>query len=348
MHSVYCSGRPVGECLMAGLLRYDDALWPNFLAILYVLTGYIAGLVLMLAANLPLNILGTLLFAHAMVIAAYLIHECAHNSLLRKNKYHRWLGEVLLWICGASYSHYDDVRHKHVRHHTDRADIVSFDYREKITAYPKLLKGIYVLEWLYIPAMDVLMHALVIILPFVKTNRKQRRLRVFCVLIIRGLFFIYLASLSPRILIFYPIAYLLFLSVMRFMDVQQHTYELFETLDSPRGAEAKLRDREFELANTYSNLLSVKHPWVNLLVLNFSYHNAHHQQPGTPWYQLPKLHQRLYGDDQQRILSFKDLLQSYHHYRLPRVLNADAINMPVKQMHEKFIGVDGVSFLTAH
>lgn len=333
--------------LMA-VLRYDDALWPNLLAILYVLAGYVGGLVLMLDASLLLNIPGIVLFAHAMVIAAYLIHECAHNSLMRKNKYHRWLGEVLLWICGASYSHYDDVRHKHVRHHTDRADIVSFDYREKITAYPRLLKCIYVLEWLYIPAMEVLMHVLVIILPFVKPNRKRRRLRVLSVLVLRVLFFSYLASFSLSILIFYTLAYLLFLTVMRFMDVHQHTYELFETLDSPRGAEAKLRNREFEHVNTYSNLLSVRHPWVNLLVLNFPYHNAHHQQPGTPWYQLPELHQQLYGAGQQQVLSFKDLLQSYHHYRIQRVLNADTINMPVKQMHAKFIGVDGVSFLTAH
>ena len=333
---------------MPSILRYDNAFWPNFIAGLYVLTGYIGGLAFMLTASLFLNIIGTLLFAHAMVIAAYLIHECAHNSMFRKNRYHRWLGECLLWICGASYSHYDDVRHKHVRHHTDRADIVSFDYRKKLSAYPKLLKLIYALEWLYVPAMEVVMHALVIFLPFVKSNRKQRRVRILLVLLIRSIFFIYLASISLRILIFYPVAYLMFLTIMRFMDVHQHTYELYETLDSKRGAEAKLHDREFEHNNTYSNLLSVQHPWVNLLVLNFPYHNAHHQQPGKPWYQLPKLHQQLYGDDQQQVLSFRDLLKSYHHYRLPRVLNADGINMPVKKMHEKFIGVDGVSFLTAH
>jgi len=302
----------------------------------------------MLADSLPQNILGTLFFAHAMVIAAYLIHECAHNSLFRKNRYHPWFGEILLWICGASYSQYEDVRHKHVRHHTDRADIVSFDYREKILAYPRLLKFIYILEWLYIPAMEVVMHLLVIILPFVKDNRKHRRKRIVTVLILRSVFFIYLSSISLKILLLYPLAYLMFLSVMRFMDVHQHTYELFETLDRPRGAEAKLHDREFEHANTYSNLLSIKHPWVNLLVLNFPYHNAHHLQPGKPWYQLPRLHKQLYGDDQQQVLCFTDLIKSYHRYRLQRVLNADAINAPVKKMGETFVGVDGVSFLTTH
>jgi fatty acid desaturase len=348
MQAVYCTGRPVGEFFMARFLRYDDALWPNVMAVVYVAAGYAGGLALMLADSLPQNIFGTLCLAHAMVIAAYLIHECAHNSLFRKNSHHKWLGEILLWVCGASYSQYEDVRNKHVRHHTDRADIVSFDYRERILAYPRLLKLIYVLEWLYIPAMEVTMHLLVIILPFVKARRKHRRMRVVTVLILRSTFFIWLSSISLKILLLYPLAYLMFLTLMRFMDVHQHTYELFETLDIPRGAEAKLRDREFEHLNTYSNLLSIKHPWVNLLVLNFSYHNVHHLQPGRPWYQLPGLHKELYGNDQRQVLCFTDLIKSYHRYRLQRVLNTDAINAPVKQLGEHFIGVDGVSFLTAH
>ena len=343
-----CTGRPAGKYLMAGFLRYEDAFWPNILALGYVISAYFGGLALMLSSVLLLNFFGAFLFAHAMVIAAYLIHECAHNSLFRKNRYHQWLGEALLWICGANYSDYVDVRHKHVRHHTDRADIVSFDYRNRITAYPKLLKLIYVLEWVYIPAMEIVMHVLVIILPFIKAERRQRQARILTVLILRSVFFIYLANISLSILFFYPLAYMLFLSVMRFMDVHQHTYELFETLDSPRGTEAKKRNRYFEQKNTYSNLLSIKHPWVNLLVLNFTYHNAHHQQSGKPWYQLPKLHQQLYGDDERQILTFKDLFKSYHFFRIQRVLNEDEVNTPVKQLHEKFIGVDGVSFLTTH
>lgn len=330
---------------MPGLLRYDDARLPNVLALAYVTLGYAGGLWLMLSPFLILNLFGIVLFAHGMVIAAYLIHECAHNSLFRKNRYHRWLGEVLLWICGASYSDYEDVRHKHVRHHTDRADVVSFNYREHIQHYPRWLELIQFLEWLYIPAMEIVMHALVIILPFVKANRKHRRVRVLTVLLLRVALFAWLASISWRILIFYPIAYLLFLTVMRFMDVHQHTYALYETLDSPRGPEAKRFDRDFERRHTYSNLLSVKHPWINLLVLNFPYHNAHHEQPGRPWHQLPTLHRTLFGDDDTQILSFRDLLKSYHRFRVERVVNEDDIDLPAKNRGPGFIGVDGVSFL---
>ena len=331
------------------IFRHSDALIPTLLINFYVLSGYLIGGYWMLSDNGLLNLFGVLWFAHSMVIAAYLIHEAAHFSIFRKRPHNRWYAEYLLWITGCSYSHFDDIAHKHIRHHSDKADIVSFDFRPILAKHPVLLKTLQTLEWAYIPALEVLMHALVIILPFVKANRKQRRMRVLTVLIIRTSLFIYLASLSIHFIWLYAIAYLLFLTVMRFMDVHQHTYEVYETLDQPRGPEAKLRDKSFEEHNTYSNLISVKHPWLNLLVLNFCYHNVHHRLQLEPWYRLPKLHQKMYSDNTEQVLTFKHLIKSFHKYRVPRILNGDPIDLPVKQDEgESFIGVDGVSFLTAH
>ena len=333
---------------MSNIFKTTDALRPNLIAAFYVIAGYVGGLLLMLSQSFLLNGLGVVLFAHAMIIAAYFVHECAHNTLFKNNRYHHWLGEVLLWICGASYSDYEAIRHKHMRHHTDRADVVSFDYRVKFLQYPKLLKVIQFLEWMYIPAMEMAMHALIIIIPFVKKDRHQFRFRVIIVLLIRIVFFAWLATYSYKILLLYPLAYSLFLIVMRFMDIHQHTYELFETLDNKRGAEAEKYNHEFEQKNTYSNLISIKYPWLNLLVLNFPYHNAHHEQPIRPWYALPKLHKELYGNNEEQVLSFTDLVKSYSRYRVERVLNEDPIEMPVKSLKDQFIGVDGVSFLTTH
>jgi len=333
---------------MSSIFKHKNALLPNLLALTYIVILYIGGLWLMLSSSIIFNIVGIFVFAHAMIIAAYLIHDCAHFSIFKNNRYHRWLAEVLLWVCGSNYSDFDDIRHKHFRHHADNADVVSFDFRVKILKYPRLVKVIQFLEWLYIPAMEFIMHALVLILPFTKTSRQHRRPRILTVLILRFLFFTFLANISLKILVLYPVSYILFLIVMRFMDVHQHTYELYETLDKERGAEVKKFDREFERKNTYSNLISINHPWLNLLVLNFPYHNAHHEYPIRAWHLLPALHQELYGHDETQILNFKDLIKSYHRYRMERVLNEDKINLPVKKMKENFIGVDGVSFLTAH
>ena len=329
--------------------RHDDALFPTILALLYVLSTYFFGFGFMLSESIWLNLIGVVLLAHSMVIAAYLIHETAHLSVFRSKKHNRWFAEFLLWITGNSYSAFDDIQRKHQRHHTDRADIVSFDFRLILEKHPIVLKTINLFEWFYIPALEVLMHLLVMVLPFIKADRKARRSRVLIVLALRVVMFTWLSSISIHILWLYPLAYLLFMTVMRFMDVHQHTYEVYETLDKPRGEEARLRSREFEEHNTYSNLLSVKYPWVNLLVLNFSYHNVHHDQQMQPWYRLPKIHQEKYGDEYQQILTFRHLIKSFHKYRVPRVVNGDPIGLPVKKDEgETFIGVDGVSFLTAH
>ncbi|MBO1927133.1 fatty acid desaturase [Thiomicrorhabdus sp. 6S2-11] len=333
----------------AKTFRHDDALLPTLLASSYVLAGYLLGGLSMLTDVWYLNLFGVLWFAHSMVIGAYLIHEAAHLSIFRERKHNRWFSELMLWITGCSYSNFDDISHKHARHHSDRADIVSFDFRPILQRHPVALKTLQILEWAYIPALEILMHALVIILPFIKPNRHKRRARVLSVLVIRLALFSYLASISLDFLWLYAIAYLLFLTFMRFMDVHQHTYEVFETLDQKRGPEAKLRDKHFEEHNTYSNLFSVKHPWLNLIALNFSYHNVHHRQQLQPWYRLPKIHKELYGADQTQVLTFRHLMKSFHKYRVPRILNGDPINLPVKHDEgESFIGVDGVSFLTAH
>ncbi len=333
----------------ARLFRFDDALLPNLMAWAYILGAYVFGFVLIMAESWLANVGGILLLAHSMVIAAYFIHECAHDSLFRKNTHNELFGEAMLWICGASYSDYQAIRHKHTRHHVDRADVVSFDFREHLKAYPRLLKTIQFLEYLYIPALEIMMHALVIILPFIKENRKQYRARVITTLVLRIAFFTLLAWYSWKVLLLYPIAYMIFLTVMRFMDVHQHTYDVHETLDQKPGKEVEQYDRAFESRNTYSNIISERYPWLNLLVLNFSYHNVHHDQQIQPWYRLPKLHAELYGSKAPETLPFSNLLKSYHRYRVERVLNADPTELDVRgERSADFIGVDGVSFLTAH
>jgi fatty acid desaturase len=337
---------------MQGLWRHTDGALPNLLALSYVLTGYLCGFGLIMSSMPWANAVGVLLLAHAMVIGAYLIHECAHNTIFADNAHNARLGEALGWITGSCYADYEDVRHKHFRHHVDRADVVAFDYRERLGRYPALLCLMNVLEWLYVPAVEVMMHALVIVLPFVQPNRRHRRVRVALILAVRAVLLAAIAWQSPRVLVLYPLAYMAFLTVMRFMDTHQHTYEIFETLDRKRGVEAQRFDTAYEERNTFSNLLSVKHPWLNLLVLNFCYHNAHHTRPTVPWYRLPALHRELYDDetaDFAQALPFFNLLYAFHRYRVPRMLNADAGDVGVQEDRGRhFVGVDGVSFMTTH
>jgi fatty acid desaturase len=329
--------------------RYPDGRLPDTLALLYAFGGYGGGLWLITRDSLWLNLPGSLLLGHAMLVAAYLVHECAHNTIFADNEDNARLGRILNWLTSACYGSYEVIRRKHFRHHVDRADVVAFDFREGIRRHPLAVKLMHGLEWLYIPAQDIYMHVLVLVVPFTLASRRQDRMRIIVTLLLRGSFFGALAVYSPRVLVFYPLAWMFMVTVLRFMDAFQHTYDLLPTLEQPRGEEVKRYDAAFEHRNTYSNVHSLRHPWLNLFTMNFGYHNAHHEKPSAAWHQLPALHHSLYGDDDTQVLPLKHQLIAFHRFRTKRLLNTDGGDTDI--LHDKglsFVGVDGVSFLTGH
>jgi fatty acid desaturase len=326
--------------------RYKDGLRPFGLALSYGILGYVCGLALLVIPHLTINLVGVLLLAHAMVICAYLIHECAHNTVFALNLHNARLGACLSWLTGSCYARYEDLRRKHFRHHVERADVIGYDYRRRLQAYPRLSRLIAMLEWSYIPAVEILLHALVIVLPFIDDYYKPQRKRVMSVLVIRVLLFATLLWSSPRAFLLYLIAYMLFLIMLRFMDANQHSYDLVETHDDAPLSDSNLRNREYEFRNTYSNPISMRFPLLNLITLNFAYHNAHHERPTVPWYRLPALHHKLFGDDRRHVLSFHALLLAYHKHRVARAFRPVITNMKTRTSHGPDLqGIDGISFL---
>ena len=324
--------------------------WPNALVVTYVLLGWPSGVWLLTLPALWAGVLGVLLTAHTLVYSAYLLHDCTHNLVFPGTWANDRLGGLLGWINGACVASYRDIKRKHLRHHVDRLDVVTFDYRTILTRSPPWLRrGVLALEWAYVPAVELLMRVLVIATPFACGTFRER-VRVTAVLTTRLLAFGALALLSIKAVLLYALAYLLFLHVLRFMDAFQHTYEIYVSRSpAPAPPDAK-RNRQYEYEHTFSNLLSEQHPWLNLLVLNFPYHNAHHAQTGVPWYRLPALHRTLYGDPHTgtQVIPFRPLLANYHRYRVGRILAADYGAVARDESRASgFVGAVGVSFLTA-
>jgi len=331
------------------VFRHADGAIPNLLAMVYVLLGYAVGLWLMATGGLATALIGTLWFSHALIIAAYLFHEFAHDTVFARHEANTWGGVLMIWLTGSCYARYEHLRHKHIRHHVDRADVISLDTKTLMNSAPVVLRrSVLMLEWLYVPAVELLMHAFVIVLPFIRDERRAERGRVLTILWVRGMAFAALVYFEPHALLLYVIAYFIMVTVLRFADAFQHTYDAYAILESAQVPDDKLRDKAYEQANTYSNLVSVRWPGLNLLLLNFPYHNAHHEQLAVPWYRLPALHSKLYGIGYRQVIPMSRLLYPFHHHRVKRVLSDDyGVVDTTTGKADGFIGAVSVSFLTA-
>jgi len=318
----------------------------QIVAMIYIAAMYGFGLFAIVSSSLLLNIVGALALAHSLIIAAYLLHECAHQSVFISAKHNARLGSALAWLTGACYSGFERVRRKHLRHHIEQADILAWDYRSWLARHPSMRMLVEFAESLYLPAVEMLMHSAAIILPFIDSRYREHRMPIATMLIVRTAAFALLGWLHPPALLCYAIAYVLFMQVLRFMDVFQHSYIIRYTLTEPQQR-IKTTD-DYEESHTFSNLISQRWPWLNLLVLNFCYHNVHHQMPLLPWYRLPQRYREVYGNSCPQRVPLSDQLRWFQRYRRERVM-APAVDQPAGPLSKniEMVGATGVSFITA-
>jgi fatty acid desaturase len=328
------------------LFRDREAALANSAVLLWVMTGWALSFPCMAADSVTLNILGVLLCVHTMVLAAYLIHEAAHQTLFAVRWANSCTGEAMSFIAGSAYGSFERIRHMHIRHHTDRVDLTCFDFKGLMRRQPVLRRSLQVLEWGYLPATETLMHLQVVWRPLFSCAHRPFLARSMAILALRVGLLVLLGLWSLKALVLYFVAAGLLLHVLNFFDAFHHTFEQhFVAPDEPieRGS----RDRAYEQANTYSNLLSTSHPWLNLLTLNFSYHNAHHHRASVPWYKLPAYHKALYGDHATAVMPLRELLRTWHRHRVRRVVSDDyGVPGPGERRADAFVGAHGVSFLT--
>ena len=337
---------------MLNEFKTTESILPNSLAFSFAVFGYALGVFMLFSGYWFINVVGVLLTAQALIISAYLLHEFSHWSIFKTPEMNRKWGVVMSWMNGSCYSTFEEIRSKHMHHHVDRADVLTFNVQHLMRDMPNWARNVIkTLEWMYIPALEILMHFLVIILPFTKPEWHHKRLRLLAIILVRAPLFALMAFISLKTWLLYLLAYGIMLTALRFADAFQHTYDVFLNDELKRMGgkinDGKLRDRAYEQANTFSNLTSLRYPWLNLIFLNFPYHNAHHEKPVAPWFQLPQLHQQLYGDSTLLpVIPMSKLLLAYHRHRVKR-LQSDDYGVLTQKSADAFIGAAGVSFLTA-
>lgn len=331
--------------------RYADGAAPNLAALSAILFGYPLGIILLTQSFWLLQVLGVALVTIALIWSAYFIHEFSHLSIFKTANANRRWGTLMSWINGSCYASFDAMRKKHMRHHVERADVISFDVQNFFRHAPAWLRQLVLaLEWAYFPAVEFLMRGFVIALPFTRKDSTRARLRIVGIFTLRTTAFSLLAWVSPMAVVLYFAAYLVFVTVLRFADCFQHTYDAYSILDDTLVPNDKLRDKAYEQANTYSDIVGLDSRWLNMLWLNFGFHNAHHEKPAMSWHRLPAYHRELYDERYAQVITVGELLKSFHCNRVRRVLSADYGQVLPPQAAGRadgFVGVVGVSFLTA-
>lgn len=337
----------------ATLFRDPDGLRYHGAAVLYAVSAYGLGLLGLFHSGWGINLLATLLLAHGMIISAYMIHDCGHNTVFSNKRHNAWLGRAMSWLCGAAYGTYEDMRYKHFRHHVDNDDVVWFDYDSYFDRHPALTGLVRVLEWLYVPAHDLIMHFIMVFTSFIIPERRNQRLRNVSVIAVRGGLFLVLLVFFTKVALLYMIAYLIMMHVLRFVDMLQHDYPynltLFDYVPPPHKG-----DFDWEQAHTFSNPVSLKYPKLNWLVLNFGYHNAHHADMNKPWYRLADAHRELTANDPSRVIPLWAQVRLFHVNRVRRVHNPQPDGYPKGSEYLEMarkgsgpIGGNAASFLTS-
>ncbi len=323
-------------------LYQDKPLW-NAIAFLYTFGSYAGGIGLILAQSAWLNAIGFLLLTHSLMMSAYLAHELMHGTIFDSKQWNAAMGNLMLWLNGACYARFQDLARLHIAHHVDRVDFCRFDLATFLNQLPAGVRStLLALEWLYIPALAFLSRVRSITASFRVSERKDERVRVLTVLAIRVGLFAILGFISLKALLLYFLAYVGMITGLRFVDAFQHTYEVF-----PIGTPVPKRDRAHEQANTFSNLVSQRYWWLNLLLLNFGYHNAHHELMKCPWHRLHELDRELFSGEEAHYVTLPQLLVNYHRFRVQRIFlgQGSAIDEQGNPNLATFYGGIEVSFL---
>lgn len=321
--------------------RYSDGAWLNSILLVYVTAVAVLGIYV--AAQSTVSVVGALLFfvgailvCHALVLAAYFAHECMHNSIFKSTRTNDRFGSSLCFFVGASFYPYARLKDKHMRHHSERRDVLTIDLRNHLAKHQIQSKVVSGLQWFHLPAAELYSAILGVTAPFFINELKIYRSRIILVLICYSAAFVLLSLVSLGASLAYLFGMFVCYAILGFMDTFQHTYEIKLSLNAKK--EKADKNRVYEEENTYSNILSTRFPFLNLLVLNFCYHNIHHQKSGEPWYRLPKLHQAQYGGACPQEVSLGSQLKNFHKFRIERLKLAQSAD-------SKSIGASGVSFL---
>jgi fatty acid desaturase len=225
---------------------------------------------------------------------------------------------------GGAYFSFQGFSADHMRHHSEQIDFADVENSQLFGMLPRYVQlGIFRLELIYLPAAYLLIKGYGLAAGI--RSGGVPAMRIMIVLCAYLLFYFVLFLVSPMALLLFFVAVVLRIHCVRFVDAFQHTYEQV----SPDGPK-RPKDKVYEQRNTFSFPVARRWKPLNLLIMNFGFHNAHHAVMTCPWYNLSKLDEVLFSATQsgtspaghaydRHDVSFWELLHRYHLDRISRI-----------------------------
>jgi len=301
-------------------------LYINIFLLIFIFTSYFLGIFLLTQFHYLFSFLAIPILSFSMILAWYLSHDCAHYLVVPTRNWNKFIGEILSWINGFSYFRFSNYSRDHLRHHFEHVDFLGTDVQKTLAHLSSLTrKTILFLEYGYIPVLHFLIKTKGIYDILIGADKRYRH-RVLLILLARIFFITWISISNIHALLFYLLCISIRIHCVRFVDAFQHSYAEIDP-----NVRSMPKDKIFEQKNTFSFPIASKYKFLNLLILNFGFHNAHHAIPSCPWYNLQKLHVVLSSYAVERGLinnnffliptaSFTELLLAYHKHRKRRII----------------------------
>ena len=303
----------------------ERKLLPSMLVLGAIVIFTAAGIFLACTQQMIAMLSALFLITLAKIWSWYLSHDCAHNAAFRSKKSNTLVGECLSFLNGLSFFSFEAYRKDHVRHHAERIDIGGFDSGSFAVAYPRLFGAIAFSERMYLPAFYYVIKIINIHNAIFSGSRREaaRAAGSICIYSVAVVTF---ARSSLMLMLVWQASSFIRIHVVRFVDCFQHSFQQVYP-DGEKLSHGKL----YEIQNTFSVPIARKFTFLNLAILNFGYHTAHHCFPTCPWYMLPRLEKaimeqfRRYGvaDGREESATFFNFLAAYHRGRLSRLVSND-------------------------
>ncbi|MFC5475325.1 fatty acid desaturase family protein [Paraherbaspirillum soli] len=315
-------GHPATRAAVTQLVA-QRAMLPNLCVFAAINLLFLAGVWDLAAGSLLQSAIAVPLLSVAMILAWYLGHDCAHSIVFENRKWNYRLGSYLAWINGFAYFRFRDYSHDHIRHHAQKVDLLGTDVNQLLASFPGWIRRLVLrLEHSYFPVL----HYLIKIdgaIAILRADDKWYRMRVLAMAALSAGFLALITLKHWFALPLYFAAQGIRIHCTRFVDAFQHSYIEADPADHTAPG-----DKLYEHKNTFSFPVAYRHRWLNLLILNFGFHNAHHSMPSCPWYHLPRLDTLLTSHDcgapqDLANVTMRNLLAAYHRHRKVRVTASD-------------------------